>query len=476
MIDVHADPLNELRVAKRWALFGIGASVALLVPAYAILLGLRIQEVVLVVTPSAILGYFAIELGSRWEYRMRRRYAYPHRLGYELAPIHEFRLAAGHGARLVGDWLDARAVAVGWLSEDGREIIPVASHKVTPDWFEAAQPVSLGESTLREALEAGRNSPALRLVRDWFGPREARSQVHVVALVSRDRPEGVLAIATKAGRNGRDERLFASLGMVMGLALENASLYEGQRAHARHLQELNRMKSDFLSTVSHELRTPLTSIMMAAEMLLEEEETRDPGSVRGKLVRSIVKGASRLKSLVSDLVDVSRDDEFQPRLELDPTPVGDITGNAVSIIQPLVAAKHQTFEAIIDCKDSVVRVDRLRFDQVLINLMSNAQRYSPPGGHVELTASESDGEVLFRVRDTGPGVAEEDREHIFEPFYRGDRSGLGLGLAIAKSLVELHHGRIWVESAESHGSVFCVALPLQATSRKRKAPASAASR
>jgi signal transduction histidine kinase len=216
--------------------------------------------------------------------------------------------------------------------------------------------------------------------------------------------------------------------------------------------------------------------MMAAEMLLEEEETRDPGSVRGKLVGSITRGASRLKSLVSDLVDVSRDDEFQPRLELDSVPVTDVVGNAVSIIQPLVAAKHQTVEVIIDCKEAVVRIDRLRFDQVLINLMSNAQRYSPPGGHVELSAAEEGAEVIFRVRDTGPGVAEEDREHIFEPFYRGDRSGLGLGLAIAKSLVELHSGRIWVESGDGHGSTFCVALALQGASRKRQAPAGVAAR
>jgi signal transduction histidine kinase len=468
MIDVQTDPLNELRVAKRWALVGIAVSVALLIPAYALLLGIRIQDILFVVTPAALLGFAAIELGSRWEYRMRRRYAYPHRLGYELAPIHDFRQAASHGAKRLCEWLDVRAVAIGWLSEDGQQIVPVAAGGVSDDWSQAAEPVSLGSSTLRESLEAGRNSRELRLIRDWFGPDEARSRVNLIALVSRDRPEGVIAIASRGGKGIRDERLFASLGMVMGLALENASLYEGQRAHARHMQELNRMKSDFLTTVSHELRTPLTSIMMAAEMLLEEEETRDPTSVRGKLVRSIVKGASRLKSLVSDLVDVSREDEFQPRLELDEAPAGEVVGNAVSIIQPLIAAKHQTFDAIIESGEALVRVDRLRFDQVLINLMSNAQRYSPPGGHVELTVNEEDNEVFFRVRDTGPGVAEEDRNHIFEPFYRGDRSGLGLGLAIAKSLVELHHGRIWVESGEAPGSTFCVALPLHGASRRKR--------
>jgi signal transduction histidine kinase len=287
----------------------------------------------------------------------------------------------------------------------------------------------------------------------------------------------VLAIAAKRWNGLGDQRLLSSLGMVMGLALENASLYEGQRQHARHLQELNRMKSDFLTTVSHELRTPLTSIMMAAEMLLEEEETRDPNSIRGKLVRNVVKGASRLSSLVSDLVNVSRDDEFQPRLELDPVPIADAVANAVSIIQPLVAAKHQTIDVVLVEEDAIVLVDRLRFDQVLINLLSNAQRYSPPGGHLQLSAVTEGQEVVIRVSDTGPGVAESDKEHIFEPFYRGDRSGLGLGLAIAKSLVELHNGRIWVKSNEGRGSTFCVALPVHHPARApRRPPARAASR
>jgi signal transduction histidine kinase len=175
-------------------------------------------------------------------------------------------------------------------------------------------------------------------------------------------------------------------------------------------------------------------------------------------------------------VNVSRDDEFQPRLELDPVPVADAVANAVSIIQPLITAKHQTIETVLENRDVMVLVDRLRFDQVLINLLSNAQRYSPPGGHVRLSSGAERAEVVIRVSDTGPGVAEADREHIFEPFYRGDRSGLGLGLAIAKSLVELHNGRIWVESNDGPGSSFCVAIPLHGARRPRRAAARVATR
>jgi signal transduction histidine kinase len=140
-------------------------------------------------------------------------------------------------------------------------------------------------------------------------------------------------------------------------------------------------------------------------------------------------------------------------------PLGDIVASAAAIIQPLVAAKHQTLEIRLAAPDTVVLVDRLRFEQVLINLLSNAQRYSPTEGHIVVGSQVEKSEVVIGVTDSGPGVASQDRELIFEPFYRGDRSGLGLGLAIAKSLVELHNGRIWVESADGQGSTFCVALP-----------------
>ncbi len=479
MIDVHLDPLREVRTAKRWAMFGTGAAAALLLPAYVLLLGLGPWEVLFILAPAVLAVVAGIELVTRWEYRMRRRYAYPHRLGYEMGAIHDFVQAGARAAQLILEWLGARAVVVAWLSEDGRELKAVASAGLAQGWTEAAPVISLGRRPQKETLLAGGRAGAEpSIAGTWFSGHKPET-LNLIPLLSRDRPQGVLVIAApRTNQAGADQRLLAALGMVLGLALDNSRLYEGQRAHAHHLRELNRMKSDFLSTVSHELRTPLTSIMMAAEMLLEEEETRDPDSTRGRLVRNIVKGASRLSTLVSDLVNISRNDDFRPRLELDPVPVSDVLGNAVSIIQPLIAAKHQTMEINVNVADAVVMVDRLRFDQVLINLLSNAQRYSPPGGHIQLTTESREDEVVFSVTDSGPGVSGEDAELIFEPFYRGDRSGLGLGLAIAKSLVELHQGRIWVESANGRGSSFCVALPAHgiARTRRRTAPGVAVAR
>jgi signal transduction histidine kinase len=361
----------------------------------------------------------------------------------------------------VGKWLRARAVVVGWLDEEGQGLAPVATYGFPQGWTETAPRISLGLRSLREGMSRGSFLAKPSASGDpWFGGLNHSDQVIYVPLVSRDRPEGVLAVAVdQRNAEARDQRLLAALGMVMALAVDNCRLYEGERAHAHHLQQVNRMKSDFLATISHELRTPLTSIKMAAEMLLEDEQSQDPNSPRIRLVQNIVKGASRLSSLVADLVDISREDEFQPRLELDPVSLGDIVANAAAIIQPLVAAKRQTLEVRLAAEGTVVLVDRLRFEQVLINLLSNAQRYSPPGGHILVSSRVEKGEVIINVMDSGPGIDPQDRELIFEPFYRGDRSGLGLGLAIAKSLVELHNGRIWVESRDGQGSTFCVALP-----------------
>lgn len=468
MAEIELDPLREVRLAKRWALAGIVVAVVALVPIYAVALGLGAAATALVVGPAAGVALAGIEVGSRWEYRMRRRYAYPYRLGYELASIHDFRQACSRGAELVGRWLSAEVAVIGWLTEDQQELAPVATFGLPSGWAERGRPVPVEGGGLQEMLSAKKRLDAALVSAQWFAQREAGRRVVFVPLVSRDRPEGLLAVVAKP-RNAlvRDQRLLSALGMVMGLALDNCRLYEGQRAHALHLQELNRMKSDFLSTVSHELRTPLTSIMIAAEMLMEEEDFQDPFTPRGRLIRSIVKGASRLSSLVNDLVNISREDDFQPRLELDNVRLGDIVGNAVGIIQPLAAAKRQTIDVRLEDPAATIRVDRLRFEQVLVNLLSNAQRYTPSGGQISVSSAKDKGELVIRVQDNGPGVAEEDREMIFEPFYRGDRSGLGLGLAIAKSIVALHNGRIWVESPPGGGSAFCVAVPVVAGLRQR---------
>ncbi len=476
MLESYADPMREVRNAKRFAYALIGAFILAVLPLYVFVFRLSPQELIAALGP-ALLSFVAVELASRWEYRMRRRHVYPHILGYKLAAIHDFREACAEAATILAQFLRPRAVVVAWLKEEGQELEPVAAYGLPESWLPAAPRISMAARAMKDAVDRGRVLTKPSTAGDpWFAAAFPGQGVIYVPLLAQDRPKGVLAIVTtRRNQITKDHRLLSSLGMVLALALDNCRLYEGERRSARRLQELNRMKSDLLITVSHELRTPLTSVRTAAEMLLEEEENEDYQGVRARLARSIAKGANRLVALVSELVDASRDDELAPRLEPEPMPAREMVSGAVALINPLLAAKRQTLSVEIDDPELTALVDRRRFEQVLINLLSNAHRFTPPGGRMNVRISEVGDEVVIAVTDSGPGVAAEERELIFEPFYRGDRSGLGLGLAIAKSVVELHSGRIWVEdSAEGAGSTFFVALPKHpATAPARAAPATA---
>lgn len=475
MHEIYANPLQEVRAIRRRAALG-GLIVAVLFGlAYVLVLGLSPLQALAIVLSALLVFVAAVELASRLEYRMRRRYAYPNILGYELAAIHDFQAACQASARMLGEWLRPRALVVAWLAEDGRQVAPVAAFAMPEDWLPSARPIYLGTRSLREMVQRGVVIVKPTAQGDpWFGALYPTQQVIYVPLVSRDRLRGLLALAADRGSpEAKDRRLLAALAMVMALALDNCRLYQEERASSARLQEMNRMKTELLITISHELRTPLTSIRTAAEMLLEEVERENPDSQRARLVRNIVKGAVRLSALVSDLVDFSREGDFAPRLELEPVPVGELVAGAVAVIQPLVTAKGQTLETQVADPEALVMVDRRRMEQVLVNLLSNAQRHTPPSGRIQVRAVRRGEEVVISVSDTGPGVPEGERERIFEPFYRGDRSGLGLGLAIARSLVQLHNGRIWVESAEGRGSTFSVALPRHQSARA-PVPSSAA--
>jgi len=122
MMEINLDPLHELRVAKRWALTGIIVAVTVLVPVYVLLLGLSITGTAFVLAPGGLAALAGIEVATRWEYRMRCRYIYPHELGCELASIYQFPAACRRAAKLVANWLEARALVVGWLSEDGQRV------------------------------------------------------------------------------------------------------------------------------------------------------------------------------------------------------------------------------------------------------------------------------------------------------------------------------------------------------------------
>ncbi len=296
-----------------------------------------------------------------------------------------------------------------------------------------------------------------------------------------DRAVGLLSVArvTSDPFGPRDSRLFESLARHATQALRNARLYQLEAEAASQSRALEQFKSEMLASVSHEFRLPLSSITLAVESLLAQRGTAGDNEVELRLLRNIQRSAQRLGGFVQDVLDLARLDAHQIELRQQPCDLVALARVACEHISPQCEAKSQrlTFTALID--ESLVVGDPQRLEQVLSNLLSNAHHYTPEGGEIELTVAPAESiksvgpcgppdacvMVAIGVRDTGPGISIEERARIFERFSRGEAgrrrsSGVGLGLHIARSVVELHGGCLWVEGNAAGGSTFWCTLPL----------------
>lgn len=228
----------------------------------------------------------------------------------------------------------------------------------------------------------------------------------------------------------------------------------------------DKLKSEFVATASHELRTPLTSIRGYVDMLklgtfgALTEAQRD-------FLTIIKNNVTRLVELVDELLDISRAEAGETRLRREEVDI-------VALVRETTASLYGQFSERdislrLELQESLPRImaDRQRLQQILVNLVGNACKYTPQGGQVDVSLRNGNGELRIDVRDTGVGIAEEAKPHIFTPFYRADNplrdevGGTGLGLSITRKLVELHGGRIWFESAEGCGSTFSFTLPIR---------------
>ncbi|MBQ9437709.1 MAG: response regulator [Lachnospiraceae bacterium] len=228
-------------------------------------------------------------------------------------------------------------------------------------------------------------------------------------------------------------------------------------------KEANQAKSEFLSRMSHDIRTPMNGIIGMSSLIADEEGL--PNQV--KEYNSVIQtSADFLLGLINDVLDMSKIEAGKMELHMEWCPIEDFEKYLQAVVTPLCDSKNIDFRAVLP-KKSEIYTDRLRFNQLFFNLISNAIKYTPVGGKVELVfLSERPvrGELTLHaeVRDTGIGMSEEFREHLFETFSRENRAdvsemqGTGLGLAIAKQIVDLFHGRIWVDSVLNEGSTFSV--------------------
>jgi signal transduction histidine kinase len=235
--------------------------------------------------------------------------------------------------------------------------------------------------------------------------------------------------------------------------------------------QLDRMKDEFVLTASHELRSPLTSVQGFAELLMLEREMLTPK--QGETLEVILDNTRHLVRLINDLLDLARSDAGRLTIESRTTDPASLIEEAVRTMRAQLDARDQRLSVELEPDLPTVEADRDRIRQVLVNLLTNANEYCPQGAGIRVTARRRGTDVEIDVIDDGPGIPEEQLEHIFERFSRGNAGetqrvgGTGLGLAISRSLIELHGGTIEAESTVGVGSAFRFRLPGAAHDRAR---------
>jgi len=284
---------------------------------------------------------------------------------------------------------------------------------------------------------------------------EPRSLI-CVPLVTSGKPLGALTLVTSgSGRRYEpaDLSLAADLARRAAVVVEHARLFH-------EAQQATRARDDVLAVVAHDLRNPLNTVSMAVALMLE---STPPERVQERRQVEIVRrAADRMNRMIQDLLDVKRMESGHLTIDARPEPPLALINDTIDMLRPLAAGSTIRLETSIDESLPPVLADAARIQQVLSNLVGNAVKFTPRSGRITVCAERIDGEVRFGVIDTGPGIPPEQVPHIFGRFWQAktsDRRGIGLGLAIAKGIVEAHNGRIWVESHVGLGSTFYFTLP-----------------
>jgi signal transduction histidine kinase len=374
--------------------------------------------------------------------------------------------------------LDADLTSIALLDEDGRHLSVVTVGNVDAACL-AGQRRSVDDTLVSTILsndqpyvldEPGQYLNALPGVLGGQQPTSDVTSIVSVPLLLNGQPFGVLDVAYSKPHTFTDEDLafLQALGQEAALAIRNARLYEREREQVARLRALDELQEGFVSTVSHELRTPLTCIKTAVDLLRATRAGLSEAQI--ELVSTIEQHAGRLEALVADLLEITRLEAGQVALARQPTDLRLLVNRVVEALHPLIERKQQTVRLRLPESLSPVDVDRRRIEQVLTNVLSNALKFTPKRGQIKVSVSETPDSVQVCVADDGPGIPPEEQTRVFDKFYvvtdgRG-LSGLGLGLYIARQMIELHGGRIWVNSGVGQGSTFCCALPKTAPRRK----------
>jgi signal transduction histidine kinase/CheY-like chemotaxis protein len=327
-------------------------------------------------------------------------------------------------------------------------------------------PIPLGETLVGRAAQARTALQSDDLDHEPWDPHVDALRRHgwrslvTLPLLRNDEVIGALVVRRRSAATwpARTIEVLETLASQSAVAIHNA------RVH-RQLEVAGRHKSEFLANMSHELRTPLNAVIGFSDVLLDRmfgelNERQD------EYVRDIRDSGVHLLELINDILDLSKVEAGRMELELDELSLADAIEHALSMVRERATANGISLEVRLDPAVETVSADGLKLRQVLVNLLGNAVKFTPAGGAVTVTSARVGDDAHVAVGDTGPGIAEADRERIFEAFQSGNRAalrpaeGTGLGLTLCRRIVELHGGRIWVDSEVGAGSTFTFAIPV----------------
>jgi len=282
-------------------------------------------------------------------------------------------------------------------------------------------------------------------------------------------------ITARVSMPGTDE-LSLLAGTINGLlaAMEQSEgelrgLYHEERALRKTLEAEIKKRIEFTRALVHELKTPVTPVMASSELLLQKLKDEP---LYG-LAQNINRGANNLNQRIDELLDLARGEVGMLRLNPEPMDPRQLLQRTVDEEIPVAMRNRQTLIARLPDSLPVVVADEERFRQIVLNLVNNAIKFTPPGGKIVLKARLEHNNLVVEVQDNGVGISKEEQKLLFEPYRsleseRERLSGLGLGLSLSKKLVELHGGQIWVKSEKGKGSTFGFSIPLAAAVRKEK--------
>lgn len=280
----------------------------------------------------------------------------------------------------------------------------------------------------------------------------------------KDKVTGVLEALnkTEGSFNNDDIDILSIIASQAAVAINNARLVQSLREAYSELSKIHKIKSDFMAIASHELRTPLIHVLGYAEMLQEDVDEELSG-----MADMVMKSALKLQSLVQDMTNMNLLEVGSQELTLQKIPIQQMAAKSYQEMSNQIEAKGHTVNLKLPKEPIMINADPDRLEQAFHNVLNNAIRFTPDNGVIEIKAFTDSGKAMVSIKDNGEGIPEDQLERIFDQFYQvashmtRTQGGLGLGLSIARGLVKLHHGKVWVESAGvDQGATFYIAIPL----------------